>query len=63
MNEIQQAAYIISQAACAQIEAFAMMAHNQTMPENHLNKYSYNEFMELINKYGIHQCNINYVSG
>jgi len=54
MDDAQKAAYITAMAACAQIEAAAMLAHNQAVPPNHHSRYEYTEFMALIDKYGIH---------
>jgi hypothetical protein len=56
MNDIQRAAYIISQAAYAQIEAMAMMAFNKLISEGGGTgrAYTYEDFMNLQNKYGIH---------
>jgi len=55
MSEIERAAYIIAQAACAQIEAMAMQAHNeQDIRVGRQPLYHFGDFMELQNKYGIH---------
>ena len=55
MNEMQQAAYIMAQAACAQIEALGMTATNDHLLATGLSpKYSETDFNALLEKYGIH---------
>lgn len=55
MNEMQQAAYIIAQAACAQVEAIGMASTNATMlAMGNGPKYLTEDFEALIEKYGIH---------
>jgi len=55
MNEMQQAAYIIAQAACAQIEAISMQSVNATaLAQGGGPKYNEGDFQELLVKYGIH---------
>ena len=50
MNPEQKIAYIIAQAACAQIEAMALLGDNFAGRP----PYSRDHFMALIEKYGIH---------
>lgn len=55
MDREQRITYMNSQIACAQIEAIGMSAANT---ERILNKepplYSHQDFLNLINQYGIH---------
>lgn len=54
MTDEQQAAYIISQAACAVIEAMGMKAKNQIRKDAGLSlAYGPAQFNNLIDKYGI----------
>ena len=52
MNENQEAAYVMSMAACALIDAIGMAAANSQYPDDQ--PYQDNDFRALINKYGIH---------
>ncbi len=52
-DPVGRAAYIIAQAAAAQIEVIAMQAYNASLPEGHPNRYTSEDFMNLIDKYGI----------
>lgn len=59
MDEMQQSAYIISQAACAIIEAMGMLAKNQQRVMAGKGPiYDDTAFDELANKYGIHHNNV-----
>ena len=49
MNPEQQAAYVISQSACAIIEALSIIANNTSH-----DSYAKTEIISLIEKYGIH---------
>ena len=55
MDTVSRAAFIMSQAACASIEAAAMAAENK-MREHRGESVAYDEkaFSDLIGKYGIH---------
>ena len=55
MNENENAAYVMSQAACALIEAMGMHAENmQRQQLGQSMAYSDEAFLKLINRYGIH---------
>ena len=55
MNEMQQAAYIMAQAACAQIEAIGMVQENAVdIANGRPPTYAILDFNALIVKYGIH---------
>jgi acyl-coenzyme A thioesterase PaaI-like protein len=55
MSETQQAAFLISQAACAMIEAMGMQAENdQRKAVGHSMAYTEDAFVGVIEKYGIH---------
>ena len=55
MNEIQQAAYVIAQAACAMCEVEAMKADNERCRQQGVSDaYGESHFMALQDKYGIH---------
>lgn len=55
MNEMQQAAYIMAQAACAQIEAIKMQSVNADYARvGREPKYTEKAFEALLDKYGIH---------
>ncbi len=57
MNEMQQAAYIMAMAACAQVEAIGMAASNAAQLARGGSGpplYTENDFEALITKYGIH---------
>ncbi len=55
MTPEQDAAYIISQSACAMIEAMGMQAQNQlATAEGASLPYGEHEFKALIEKHGIH---------
>ena len=64
MTEEQQAAYVISQVACAQIEAAGMTAENQQRAAlGHSMAYDEAAFDGLIEKYGIHSDGVLTVFG
>lgn len=52
MTNEQKAAYIIAMAACTIAEIASMQAHNKTATAG--TRYGQEEFMEVIQKYGIH---------
>ena len=55
MNEMQQAAYVMAQAACAQVEAMGMKTINdRRLALGEELKYYDTDFERLIEKYGIH---------
>lgn len=57
MNEMQQAAYIMAMAACAQVEAIGMASHNATqlaLMNGGPPLYTDKDFHALLDKYGIH---------
>jgi len=55
MNEIERAAYIISQSVCALIEAMGMTAENhQRLHYGESMAYNYEAFYELLDQYGLH---------
>lgn len=59
MDPIQQAAYIMAQAACAQVEAMGMMAENQNcLARGYPIAYDKEAFDNLILKYGIHHNHV-----
>jgi hypothetical protein len=54
MSETERAALLLSQTACAVIEAMGMQAHNQLCDRAGVpNEYGKHEFDSLIEKYGI----------
>lgn len=55
MNEMQQVAYIMAQAACAQVEAIGMAQENAVDVANgRPPTYAIIDFNMLMEKYGIH---------
>lgn len=55
MGEEQQVAFLISQTACAMIEAMGMQAENaQRAACGNSMAYVESDFIEVIEKYGIH---------
>jgi hypothetical protein len=55
MNEMANAAYIMAQAACAQVEAMGMQAANSLDIQNGVPpRYDEEHFKDLLVRYGIH---------
>ena len=55
MDEVQKAAYVMAQTACALIEAMGMVAENeQRKALGQSMAYTEDAFVDLPNKYGIH---------
>lgn len=59
MNEMQQAAYIMAMAACAQVEAIGMQTQNTLDIHNgRPATYNIDDFHGLLSKYGIHHNDV-----
>jgi hypothetical protein len=63
VDQVARAAFVIAQAACAQVEALGMLSTNQTMvARGEHPRYVEQDFLDLQNKYVIgHNAVIDYL--